>query len=114
VSDLFCRNLNAGAWQYRTCSETPCGRPENAGESGLDKIDFSPIDANGTNGAINDAFTFIGNQAFGGVAGQLRVYDTADAQIIEGDVNGDGVADFAIEVAKNPFTLTLTAADFVL
>ena len=83
-------------------------------ESGIDRIDLSAIDAIAKGGTANDAFTFIDSQAFTGTAGQLRAYTDMGRQIVEGDVNGDGTADFAIEVLNNAFTNTLTAADFVL
>jgi Ca2+-binding RTX toxin-like protein len=80
-----------------------------------DRIDLSRIDANLTNGATDDAFAFIGNGvAFTGVAGQLRAYLTTDGQIVEGDVNGDGKADFSIELLDPSHAYTLTQADFVL
>lgn len=59
-----------------------------------DKIDVSAIDAN-TTLAADQPFTFIGTAAFSKVAGQLRATTTA----IEGDVNGDGTADFAIAIS---------------
>lgn len=65
--------------------------------SGLDKIRLSEIDAN-TGVAGNQAFTFIGNAAFSNVAGQLRTYSQGGDNFIAGDVNGDGVADFTINV----------------
>jgi VCBS repeat-containing protein len=77
-----------------------------------DIIDLSGIDAN-TNVAGDQAFTFIGNGAFTRVAGQLRYANN----ILSGDVNGDGVADFEIQIffenpsfGQNP----LDATDFLL
>ncbi len=60
----------------------------------------------------NQAFSFIGASAFTNQAGQLRV-DTSDPNktMVLGDVNGDGVADFAIELAG---THVLDATDFLL
>jgi serralysin len=52
-------------------------------------------------------FTFIGNAAFSGGAGQLRYANG----LLEGDVNGDGLADLSIVVAGNP---TLGAADLLI
>lgn len=73
---------------------------------GRDKIDLSAIDAiSGT--TANDAFSFIGAAAFSNVAGQVRFA----GGFVYGDVNGDGVADFTIQVLG---TSTLTAVDFVL
>jgi hypothetical protein len=84
-------------------------------ETGFDLIDLRAIDANTKNGAaVNDAFSFIGADLFSGVAGQLRIYAPAGMQIIEGDLNGDKKADFAIEVTTTPATLLLTATDFLL
>jgi Ca2+-binding RTX toxin-like protein len=71
-----------------------------------DKIDLSQIDANSLV-AGDQAFTFIGNNnAFTGVAGQLRF----NAGQLEGDLNGDGTGDFRIQVN----VASLVAADFVL
>ncbi len=73
---------------------------------GSDKIDLSGIDAiAGTN--ANDAFSFIGSGAFTSHAGELRFA----GGFVYGDVDGDGVADFTIQVSG---TTVLTAADFVL
>ena len=77
-----------------------------------DKIDLSRIDA--ITGGGDDAFSFIGNAAFGNVAGQLRFTDVGGGVFnIEGDVNGDGVADFAILVTAGP-AYPFAASDFVL
>jgi Ca2+-binding RTX toxin-like protein len=61
-----------------------------------DRVDLREMDAD-TGTAGNQAFSFIGDRAFGSVAGELRV-ETAGAGLfrVEGDVNGDGAADFAI------------------
>lgn len=73
--------------------------------TGADRIDLSAIDAN-TATATDDAFTFVGTAAFTGVAGELRY----DLGILTGDVNGDSIADFAIEL-KNAPTLIVTDLD---
>ena len=83
-------------------------------EDGLDHIELDVIDAvAGT--AANDAFTFIGsNVAFGGHAGELRAYFTAQGQIVEGDVNGDKAADFSVVLSDPGHGIVLTSQDFVL
>jgi len=75
-----------------------------------DKIDLSGIDA--ITGGSNDAFSFIGGGAFTNVAGQLRSVDNGDGTYtIEGDVNGDGIADLAILVTA---PAPIGAGDFYL
>ena len=76
----------------------------------LDKIDLSTIDAKSGTPLINDAFVFIGSAAFGSVAGQLR-FDTTTS-IVSGDIDGNGAADFEIQLAG--VTTNLLATDFIL
>jgi Ca2+-binding RTX toxin-like protein len=62
-----------------------------------DQIDVSGIDAISGTTEI-DEFIFVGDDAFGGSAGELRfVHDGPDG-LLEGDVNGDATADFTIEL----------------
>jgi serralysin len=68
--------------------------------SGTDKIDLTLIDAN-ANVAGNQAFAWIGNAAFSNVSGQLR-YDNG---VLSGDVNGDGRADFTINLTGAPLII---------
>ena len=56
-----------------------------------DRLDLRPIDANQVS-AGDQAFAWIGGAGFGGVAGELRFA----GGILEGDVDGDGTADFQI------------------
>lgn len=65
-----------------------------------DRIDLSGIDANGKI-AGNQAFSFVGSEQFSKTAGELRFEKTASDAFVYGDVDGDGVADFAILVAGN-------------
>jgi serralysin len=77
--------------------------------SGDDIIDLSGIDARAANGG-NQAFIFIGAAAFT-ASGQLRLNTTSPQPMLEGDVTGDGVADF--QIVLNGVT-TVTAADLIL
>ncbi len=77
-----------------------------------DRIDLSTIDAN-SGVAGNQAFSFIGGAAFTGVAGQLRVQASGTNQLVYGDVNGDGVADFLIVVTPVG-AVPLAGGDFQL
>jgi Ca2+-binding RTX toxin-like protein len=76
----------------------------------VDKIDLAGIDSN--SGLAGDqAFSFIGTAAFSGTAGELRyMFDGTDTWL-QGDVDGDSVAD--VEIA---FTgaLALYGTDFYL
>ncbi|MDP5279189.1 hypothetical protein Q9Q95_09660 [Sphingomonas sp. DG1-23] len=78
-----------------------------------DRIDLSLIDANGA-AAGDAAFAFIGSAAFGGVAGQLRVTGSGTSWLVEGDLNGDRIADFSIAVTMPASGLGLAASDFLL
>jgi Ca2+-binding RTX toxin-like protein len=78
--------------------------------SGDDRINLSAIQA--VTGAETDqAFAFIGTSAFTKQAGQLHQIAAGSNTIVEGDVNGDGRADFQILVKG---ALTFEQSDFVL
>lgn len=78
-----------------------------------DLIDLSFIDANGAL-AGDAAFAFIGASGFGGTAGQLRVTGSGTSWLVEGDLNGDRVADFGIAVTTSAGGLGLAGSDFLL
>jgi serralysin len=70
-----------------------------------DRIDLRGLDAN-ANRAGDQAFTFIGADAFTR-AGQLRF----DGTTLSGDVDGDGIADFAVVIVNHA---SLMSSDFFL
>lgn len=75
-----------------------------------DMIDLSAIDADTTQSG-NQAF-HLGGSSFTDTPGELiQFIDGSGHTIVEGDVNGDGVADFEIELNHAPVLVT---ADFVL
>ena len=76
----------------------------------LDRIDLSAIDAN-TAASGNQGFTFIGTAPFHNVAGELHYVVTGGGITVSGDVNGDGVADFNLDVAG---VASITSGDFYL
>lgn len=79
-------------------------------QQGVDQIDLSLIDAKpGTAG--NQAFIWKDQADFSGVQGQLHWSNVNGDTLIEADINGDKVADFAILLKG---TYTLASADFVL
>ena len=75
-----------------------------------DLVDLSAMDAN--SGVYGDqAFSFIGNAAFSGVAGQLRYTLSNGNLILAGDTNGDGAAEFQIGLTN---TAGIGLGDLVL
>jgi Ca2+-binding RTX toxin-like protein len=75
-----------------------------------DTIDVSAIDAN-RHFDGDQAFTFIGKSGFHGIEGELRHAKIKGGVIVQGDVNGDAKADFAL-VLKG--ISTLAQGDFLL
>jgi Ca2+-binding RTX toxin-like protein len=77
---------------------------------GQDVIRLHGIDADSI-ASGNQNFTFIGNAGFSGTAGELRAKIQNGQTVVRGDVDGDGVADFAVVLTGE---MTLTADDFAL
>ena len=76
---------------------------DNAGLAAGDLIDVSDI----------GDFAFIGTGAFTAGAAELRVEQAGANTLVAGDFNGDGVADFEIQV-NDATAADFTAEDFVL
>ena len=70
--------------------------------SGTDHIDLSGFDAISSSGSY-DQFKFIATAAFHGAAGELNYFYNSSTGVttLQGDTNGDGVADFAIDLTGN-------------
>lgn len=77
---------------------------------GSDIIDVAGIDADLLT-AGNQTFSFIGNAAFSGAAGELRYFDNGTDTFVQGDINGDGAADFDIALTG---VVALVSTDFIL
>ena len=75
-----------------------------------ERIDLGQIDAN-TGVGGNQDFAFIGSAAFSGAAGELRSTRFAAVTLVQGDVNGDAVADLSIMLRG---AWTLGTSDFIL
>jgi Ca2+-binding RTX toxin-like protein len=116
--DQLTGGSEADIFQWTAPSDSPITARDLVAdfEQGIDNFDLSPIDAITTNAAgTNDAFTFIGtNVPFSGTAGDLHAFWTAIGQMVEGDVNGDKIADFSIEIKDPSHAITLASASFVL
>lgn len=79
-------------------------------KSGKDILDFSAMDADPSSEA-DDAFIFLGTDKFTGEAGELRYQLNNKVTVVAGDVDGDGKADFKIDLSGK---IDLTELDFVL
>ncbi len=94
-TDTLTGGLNADRFDFNALHESVVGGNRDSihfNRAQGDKIDLSTIDADTDGTAGNRLSSFIGTAAFSGVDGQLR----ASGDIIQGDVNGDEVADFEI------------------
>jgi Ca2+-binding RTX toxin-like protein len=113
--DILTGGSGGNLYEYNSASEStsaPAGRDIITDFSHLlDRIDLSAIDANAL-ALGHQAFTFKGTAAFSGHAGELHYrFETTSRTIIEADVNGDKVADFAIELTGHK---AVGAVDFIL
>jgi Ca2+-binding RTX toxin-like protein len=78
---------------------------------GQDEVDLIGIDAN-LLAPGDQAFTFIGGDAFSGTAGELRFeYDGSSYTWLQGDLDGDGVPDLEVRFNGN---VDLVVSDFLL
>ncbi|MBD9374010.1 hypothetical protein IB238_15415 [Rhizobium sp. ARZ01] len=75
-----------------------------------DRIDLKSIDSSIKAGG-DQAFKFIGTQAFHKTAGELRYEIKSGDTYVSGDINGDGKADFSIVL---DLSLAMKATDFIL
>lgn len=102
-ADLF----RIGYWQSGTGADADRITDFAAGS---DLIDVSGWDADLNTGG-NQAFTFIGGAAFSNSAGELRSYFDGTDTRVEGDIGGDGIADFEVVLSG---AVTVAATDFIL
>ncbi|HEX8224311.1 MAG TPA: calcium-binding protein [Allosphingosinicella sp.] len=110
-ADSLTGGAGADTFRYDAASDS-IGLADLIGDfqSGLDRIDLSRIDAD-ANSDGNQAFTWIGSNAFSGSAGELRTYEDG-YRWVEGDTDGDGAADLVIVLQVG--TPPLVAGDFIL
>ncbi|MBR1277686.1 M10 family metallopeptidase C-terminal domain-containing protein [Bradyrhizobium sp. AUGA SZCCT0283] len=79
--------------------------------SGTDDIDLSGFDAISSTGSY-DQFKFLATASFSGAAGELNYFYNSSTGVttLQGDTNGDGVADFAIDLTGN---VAISLADLI-
>ncbi len=110
--DQLTGGLGADTFVYTTLGDFGSGgtndRISDFNRADGDKLDLTGVDAN-SNLATDQAFTFLGAGAFTHTAGELRSTATASGNIVQGDVNGDGVADFTFVVVG---PASLVSGDF--
>jgi Ca2+-binding RTX toxin-like protein len=101
-ADVFDGGSGADTFVFLAAGDSPVvGRDVIIDFSGAagDRLDFSAIDASGARSG-DEAFSFIGNDAFSGTGGELRVSYRTDFAVISGDVNGDGFSDFDVRIGS--------------
>jgi VCBS repeat-containing protein len=104
----------ADSFRYQAAAESVNGSADHILDftPGTDRIELDRIDADAL-AAGDQAFTWIGSDAFGKAAGELRAFQSGGQWIVEGDVDGDGSADLVIALTLQG-SAPLGAGDFVL
>jgi Ca2+-binding RTX toxin-like protein len=118
--DVLSGGLGRDRFVYNSVRDSPPGSSRDkitdfdAGDAAtrVDVIHLRAIDSQ--TGPGNQRFTFIGKAAFSNTAGELRVEKAGTSAIIQGDVDGDGNADLAIELQNFTDLSRLTELDFRL
>jgi len=98
--DELSGNQGADRFVLEDIAESAAGNPDQLLDFRayeLDKIDVSGIDAN-SQSLQDEAFAFIEDDPFSGSAGELRFTGSQGVTYLYGDVNGDGEADFGLEL----------------
>ena len=113
-ADTLIGNGGNDSFVYRNAAHSTASAQDRILDFTLgDLIDVGGIDAQPGGG--NDAFSFIGSNAFTNQAGQLRVEQTqtAGTWLVQGDVDGNGSADLQLLVTVSDGH-QLTQADFIV
>ncbi|MET1110555.1 MAG: M10 family metallopeptidase C-terminal domain-containing protein [Allosphingosinicella sp.] len=113
-ADSLTGNGGADSFRYQAVDESNSATMDEILDftPGTDSIDLSRIDASSL-AAGDQAFAWIGSNAFSGTAGELRAYEQSGSWFVQGDVDGDGAADFALALTLQGAT-PLGAGDFQL
>lgn len=110
-NDALWGGLGADTFVFKATADSVIAGPDTIwdfSQAEGDKIDLRSIDANsGVKG--DQAFTLAAS--FTHKSGELVVSTDGDHYLVQGDVNGDAVADFAIAVHS---VASLGAGDFLL
>lgn len=112
-ADILTGGLGADIFEFSAAGDSRPGSADRITDFSRqqgDIISLASIDAKVATSA-NDAFKFIGTKAFSREAGQLRYDQAGGSTFVYGDVNGDGIADFQIEILGS---VKFAATDFIL
>jgi Ca2+-binding RTX toxin-like protein len=111
-ADGLTGGAGADTFRYDSASDSVAGLSDLIGDfvSGTDKFDLTRVDAN-ANAAGDQAFTWIGSNAFSGTAGELRSFEQGGYRWVEGDTDGDGDGDLVIALQPGA---PLVQTDFLL
>ncbi|HYJ82001.1 MAG TPA: M10 family metallopeptidase C-terminal domain-containing protein, partial [Allosphingosinicella sp.] len=114
-ADQLTGNGGADVFRFDSTADSNSGSMDHILDftPGADKIDLGRVDANSLT-AGDQAFAWIGHDAFSGTAGELRAQNLGGADwLLQGDIDGDGIADLVVMVTA-PHTVPLIASDFIL
>jgi Ca2+-binding RTX toxin-like protein len=115
LGDALAGGFGKDVFVYRNLSDSAGNAPDVIGDFhfGNDRIDLSLLDADAL-APGDQAFAWIGGEAFSGTPGELRVAFDGDMNMwaLLGDVNGDGGTDFRLLVSTGAGPPSL--ADIIL
>lgn len=111
-ADTLYGDTGADQFTYATAAESTVAGFDRIMDfvRGMDKIDLSAIDANSAV-AGNQTFNWTGAQPFFASPADLYFRSSLIGSVVEGDLNGDKIADFRVVVVG---VYDMSAADFVL
>lgn len=109
-ADRMTGGAGADTFVFNAVSEPATDLITDFSRAQKDRIQLSAIDAE-TDAAGNQAFHWIAKAAFTGDAGELRYATSGGKTVVYGDVDGNKVADFHIDLTG---TIALAASDFIL
>jgi Ca2+-binding RTX toxin-like protein len=113
-ADLLRGGFGSDLFVYKSAAESTAAASDHIVdfEDQVDLINLQAVDANASL-AGDQAFSFIGQNAFSHTAGELRIEGSGSSWFVQGDTNGDGIADLVIQV--DTFRgYALQATNFVL
>lgn len=111
--DALTGGAGKDTFYFNSSADSKVSAPDHITDfvQGKDKIGLTAMDAN-TLKSGDQGFSFIGSTNFSNNAGELRFEKHDGYTMIQGDTNGDGIADFAVQL--DHFAYSVKASDFLL